>query len=99
MDNGTENAGHEEIASCIGIKCYFTHQYASWERGTNEHINGLIRWYLPKGTDFSKISDEQIALIKSLINNRPRKCLGVKTPIEVAASVLHFNVECRMQDS
>lgn len=86
LDNGTENAQHEEITAGIGIKCYFAHPYASWERGTNEHINGLIRWYLPKGTDFSKISDEQIALIESLINNRPRKCLGFKTPIEVASS-------------
>jgi len=86
LDNGTENARHEEITTEIGIKCFFAHPYSSWERGTNEHINGLIRWYLPKGTDFSKISDEQVAHIESLINNRPRKCLGFKTPIEVASS-------------
>ena len=86
MDNGTENAGHEKITVEIGIKCYFAHPYASWERGTNENINGLVRWYLPKGTDFSKISCRQIAQIESLINNRPRKCLGFKTPIEVASS-------------
>ena len=86
MDNGTENAKHEEITSILEIKCYFAHPYASWERGTNEHVNGLVRWYLPKGTDFSKISDEQIAMIESLINNRPRKCLGFKTPTEVASS-------------
>ena len=52
MDNGTENAQHQEITSSLDIKCFFAHPYASWERGTNEHINGLIRWYLPKGTDF-----------------------------------------------
>lgn len=86
MDNGTENAGHENITAAINIKCYFAHPYASWERGTNEHVNGLVRWYLPKGTDFSKISYRQIAQIESLINNRPRKCLGFKTPIEVASS-------------
>ncbi len=86
LDNGTENAQHEEITSEIGLKCYFAHPYASWQRGTNEHINGLVRWYLPKGTDFSKISEEQIAQIESLINNRPRKCLGFKTPLEVASS-------------
>lgn len=86
MDNGTENAGHEEITAAINIKCYFAHPYASWERGTNEHVNGLVRWYLPKGTDFSNISYGQIAQIESLINNRPRKCLGFKTPIEVASS-------------
>lgn len=86
LDNGTENAMHEEITSSIGIKCFFTHPYCSWERGTNENLNGLVRWYLPKGTDFSNISDEQIEQIESLINNRPRKCLGFKKPIEVASS-------------
>lgn len=85
LDNGTENAKHEAITAAIGIKCFFAHPYASWERGTNENVNGLIRWYLPKGTDFRKISDEQIARIEYLINNRPRKCLGFKKPIEVAA--------------
>lgn len=85
MDNGTENAGHQEITADIGIQCYFAHPYASWERGTNENINGLIRWYLPKGTDFNRITCEQIAQIESLLNNRPRKCLGYKTPLEVAA--------------
>jgi IS30 family transposase len=86
MDNGTENAKHQEITSTIGTKCYFAHPYASWERGTNENLNGLVRWYLPKGTDFSKITDEQIKQIESLINNRPRKCLGYRTPLEVASS-------------
>jgi IS30 family transposase len=70
----------------IGLKCYFAHPYASWQQGTNKHINGLVRWYLPKGTDFSRISEEQIAQIESLINNRPRKCPGLKTPVEVASS-------------
>ena len=86
LDNGTENAKHEAITATIGIKCFFAHPYASWERGSNENVNGLIRWYLPKGTDFRKISEEHIARIEYLINNRPRKCLGFQTPIEVAAS-------------
>jgi IS30 family transposase len=90
LDNGTEFAGHEKITASIDIKCFFAHPYASWERGTNENTNGLIRWYLPKGTDFSKIPVEQIVLIESLINNRPRKCLGFKTPIEVASSCVAF---------
>jgi IS30 family transposase len=85
LDNGTENAKHEQLSAKLGIKCYFAHPYASWERGTNENINGLIRWYLPKGTDFSKIDKEQISQIEFLINSRPRKCLGFKTPLEVAA--------------
>ncbi len=86
LDNGTENAKHEQLSGKLGIKCYFAHPYASWERGTNENINGLIRWYLPKGTDFRKITPEQIARIEFLLNSRPRKCLGYKTPLEVAAS-------------
>jgi IS30 family transposase len=86
LDNGTENAKHEQLSATLGIKCYFAHPYASWERGTNENINGLIRWYLPKGTNFSKITPEHIALIEYLLNSRPRKCLGYKTPLEVAAS-------------
>lgn len=85
LDNGTENSRHEAITAAIGTKCYFARPYASWQRGANENVNGLVRWYLPKGTDFSKITDEQIARIEFLINNRPRKCLGFKKPIEVAA--------------
>jgi IS30 family transposase len=88
LDNGKENAKHEIITEGIGIKCYFAHPYASWERGTNENANGLVRWYFPKGTDFAKITDEQIATVESLLNNRPRKCLGFRTPVEVAASVV-----------
>jgi len=84
LDNGTENTLHQEITAAIGLRCYFAHPYASWERGTCENTNGLIRWYLPKGTDFSTISEEQIAQIESVLNSRPRKCLGFQTPIEVA---------------
>jgi IS30 family transposase len=88
MDNGTENAGHEELTETLGIKCYFADPYAAWQRGSNEQINGLIRRYLPKGTDFSKIDKDQIKKIEKLINNRPRKCLGFKTPLEVARSIV-----------
>src|SRR5512147_228622 len=86
LDNGTENASHEELTKTLGIKCYFADPYAAWQRGSNEQINGLIRRYLPKGTDFSKIDKDQIKKIEKLINNRPRKCLGFKTPLEVARS-------------
>lgn len=88
LDNGTENAGHEEITEAIGIRCYFARPYASWQRGTNEHMNGLVRWYFPKGTDFGKITEEQVVMVESLINTRPRKCLGYKTPLEVASVAL-----------
>jgi IS30 family transposase len=86
LDNGTENTKHEVITEGIGVKCYFAHPYTSWERGTNENANGLVRWYFPKGTDFAKITDRQVALVESRLNNRPRKCLGFRTPIEAAAS-------------
>ena len=88
VDNGTENARHEEITEAIGIQCYFADPYASWQRGANEQVNGMVRRYFPKGTDFSKITDEQVAWVESRINNRPRKCLGYKTPAEVAAVAL-----------
>jgi transposase, IS30 family len=86
LDNGTENAQHEAITEAIGIQCYFARPYASWQRGTNESVNGLVRQYFPKGTDFSKITDEQVAKVESVINNRPRKCLAYKTPLEVASA-------------
>ena len=88
LDNGTENSGHEEITDTIGTQCYFADPYASWQRGANEQVNGMVRRYFPKGTDFSKITDEQVAWVESRINNRPRKCLGYKTPAEVAAVAL-----------
>jgi IS30 family transposase len=88
LDNGTENAKHEELTATLGTKCYFAQPYAAWQRGSNEQINGLVRRYLPKGTDFSKIDKDQIKKIERLINNRPRKCLGFKTPLEVARSIV-----------
>jgi IS30 family transposase len=86
LDNGTENAQHAAITDAIGMQCYFARPYDSWQRGTNESVNGLVRRYFPKGTNFSKITDEQVAKVESLINNRPRKCLGYKTPLEVASA-------------
>lgn len=82
-DRGSENLGHIELENETGIKCYFAHAYHSWERGSNENVNGLIRRFLPKGTDFRLVSDEQIKHIEYLINSRPRKRLAWKTPYEV----------------
>ena len=90
LDNGTENAAHEDISKATGLSCYFCHPYTSWERGTVENIQGLIRWYLPKGTDFGKITDDQVAWIESQLNHRPRKCLGFKTPLKVALPSVAF---------
>lgn len=82
-DRGSENLGYQELEAKLGIKCYFAHPYHSWERGANENLNGLIRRYLPKGTDFSTIPDKQIKHIEYLLNSRPRKRLGGKTPYQV----------------
>jgi IS30 family transposase len=90
LDNGTENASHEAITLALGLPCFFCHPYTSWERGSIENIQGLIRWYLPKGTDFGMITDQQVAWIESQLNHRPRKCLGFKTPLEVASPSVAF---------
>jgi IS30 family transposase len=82
-DRGSENLGYQELEETLGIKCYFAHPYHSWERGANENLNGLIRRYLPKGTDFAAISDRQLREIEYLINSRPRKRLGWKSPYQV----------------
>ena len=83
VDNGHENAGHEAIVQKIKTQMFFAHPYHSWERGTNENTNGLIRWYLPKGTDFATVSEERIQEIEHKLNTRPRKRLGWKTPLQV----------------
>ena len=80
FDNGREFAYHETIAETLEGDIYFAHPYSSWERGTNENTNGLIRQYFPRDRDFTTITDEQIMEVQNKINNRPRKCLGMKTP-------------------
>lgn len=83
MDRGSENLGYQEIEEKLDMNCFYAHAYASWERGSNENLNGLIRRFLPKKTNFSAVSDEQIKQIEYLLNSRPRKRLGYKTPFEV----------------
>ena len=83
FDNGKEFARHESIAARLGLAVYFAHPYSSWERGTNENTNGLLRQYLPKKTDFSALTDWQLASYVWQLNNRPRKCLNYRTPAEV----------------
>jgi IS30 family transposase len=82
-DNGREFAQHIYIANCLKAKFYFAHPYSSWERGLNENTNGLIRQYFPKKHDFTSITQEQVEQAMDKLNNRPRKCLGFKTPNEV----------------
>tara|TARA_B100000929_G_scaffold287524_1_gene274368 strand:- start:233 stop:1228 length:996 start_codon:yes stop_codon:yes gene_type:complete len=82
-DNGVEMAKHKDFTKQTGIKVYFADPYASWQRGTNENTNGLIRRYFPKGTDFNKVTAKQLKYIQDKINNRPRKIIGYKTPNEI----------------
>ncbi len=68
-----------------GVKVYFADTHAPWQRGSNENINGLIRFFFPRGTNFKQVSQEQLDAVVALINNRPRKCLGFLSPLEYVA--------------
>jgi len=83
LDNGKEFADFQRIETEVGLDVYFSDPYSPWQRGTNENTNGLLRQYLPKGSDLRLISDKQLASIVNKLNNRPRKCLNYLTPYEV----------------
>ncbi len=83
LDNGKEFAGHESISTESGVEVFFADPYASWQRGLNEQVNGLIRQYVPKNRSILDISDEEVAMIEKKLNNRPRKSLNYQTPLEV----------------
>jgi IS30 family transposase len=89
-DNGKEFAGHETVAEKLAIDYYFAHPYHSWERGSNENLNGLIRQYFTKGSDFTKLSESDIKYIENKLNRRPRKRFNFKSPIFVMNNLL-FN--------
>lgn len=82
-DNGKEFAEHAKIDKALGSTCYFADPFSSWQRGSNENLNGLIRQYIPKSRPFSTVSDEELATIEHRLNNRPRKRLGFRTPHDV----------------
>lgn len=86
LDNGRENHLHMKLNTTLNMKTYFCHPYASYERGTNENTNGLLRRYLPKQTDFSTLSQAELDEIVLEINNRPRKVLKYQTAKEVFTS-------------
>lgn len=85
LDNGTEFHGFKELERKLGIPIYFAQPYHSWERGTNENTNGLIRQYLPKRTCFKDLTQRQCNVIERELNDRPRKVLGFSTPNEAWA--------------
>ena len=82
LDNGREFARPIELEKKLDLPIYFAHPYHAWERGTNENTNGLLRQYLPKGTDLSQVPEEQLRSHVRQINHRPRKCLGFLTAFE-----------------
>jgi len=82
FDNGKEFARHEEMAKTLSMDMFFAHPYHSWERGTNENTNGLIRRLHPKKSSFAGIGQQELRRIDMFVNDRPRKCLGWRTPRE-----------------
>ena len=89
FDNGTEGTKHTEIKKEYGVKTYFCDPFASWQKGGVENANKLIRYYLPRNTDLSKLTDRDIYDLQEKLNNRPRKCLNYQTPNEVINKVVH----------
>lgn len=83
FDNGPEFSGHEELAKRLAIDVYFAEPYCAWQRGTNENTNGLVRQFFPKGSDLARTPDAKINRAEQLLNDRPRKRLGYRTPAEV----------------
>ena len=83
FDNGKEFAEHETIAAKLNVDIYFAHPYHSWERGLNENSNGLLRQFIPKGTDLREVTDEDVRRAEQWLNLRPRKCLGFRQPVKV----------------
>jgi transposase, IS30 family len=81
-DRGTEMARHAQLAARLDMRVFFCNPYSPWQRGTNENTNGLLRQYLPKGTDLSLASRKRLSFIEQRLNNRPRRVLGRKTPNE-----------------
>jgi IS30 family transposase len=88
LDNGKEHSRHEQLTIGLGTNVYFADPYSSWQRGTNEYHNGLVRRYLPKRTDFTALTQDELDDIVEEINNRPRKCLDYATPNEVFSEEL-----------
>lgn len=86
LDNGSEFALFRELENDIKAPVFFARPHSPWQRGSNENINGVLRFFFPKGCDFLAVSDEQLQAVIDLINSRPRKCLGWRSPIEVFLS-------------
>jgi IS30 family transposase len=90
-DNGIEFGGYEKLEKQLGLPVYFCQPYTSWQRGTVENTNGLIRQFYPKHFDFKRISDEEITMLENNLNYRPRKTHGFRTPNEI-----HFSKKLKL---
>ncbi len=88
LDNGKEFAEHEQLAATTSLRVYFAKPYCAWQRGTNENTNGLVRQFFPKGSDMAHVPAKQFEKVQHLLNNRPRKRLGYRTPLEILSSRL-----------
>ena len=91
FDNGSEFTEHRRLTDRLGLAVYFAEPYKAWQRGANENANGLLRQFFPKGIDFKRISSREVARVQQLLNERPRRRLGYRTPIEVIAKRLCRN--------
>ena len=88
LDNGLEFAGFKTLERELGIKVYFADPYSPWQRGSNENTNGLIRQYLPKGSDLTQLTQDYLNIITQKLNNRPRKKLNYRTPAQLMGVAL-----------
>ena len=86
---GKEMAKHERLAQRLAIRIFFADPYSPWQRGTNENTNGLLRQYLPKGTDLSGYTQRELDAMAHRLTTRPRTCLNVATPLEVFTQLGH----------
>jgi len=93
LDNGKEFAEHQQLEIEAALKVYFADPYCAWQRGTNENTNGLIRQFFPKGTDLARVPKHRFTKVQDLLNNRPRKRLRYRTPLEVLGPRLHLATE------
>lgn len=87
-DNGKEFAEHAKVTKALGGNFYFAKPYHSWERGLNEHTNGLVRQYFPKGANFATLTEDEVKIVQFKLNNRPRKILNFETPFEVMSRLV-----------